>query len=168
MNDLQANWIWVPGWIDSCEGDNTAGRVVAFTREFNLEQPPDEALIHCSADTRYKLIVNGKRVAVGPSRSSSLIWYYDTLDIRPWLKTGSNVIEFLVLRYFSTARAAFPFERTIYPGLTVVGNVRAGEAMVDLCSAEGWQAQVYNHIQFPMGLPDDVFLHVSQSLLFIS
>lgn len=116
--------------------------------------------MHCSADTRYKLYVNGVRVAVGPSRSSPLIWYYDTLDIAPLLSIGRNEIKVLVVRYFASTRSAMPFERTAVPGLTVVGTVEAGMEVVDISSRKDWQAQVDEGISFPMGLIDDVFLHV--------
>lgn len=54
-----------------------------------------------------------------------------------------------------------PFERTTLPGLTVVGSIEAGSNVVELDSHKGWQAQVDESIQFPMGLIDDGFLHVS-------
>lgn len=118
--------------------------------------------MHFSADTRYKLYVNGVRVAVGPARSSLLIWYYDTLDIAPYLRSGNNEIRFEVLRYFPASRSAMPFERTTHPGLTVVGGVEVegGSILVDLTTRMDWQAQVDHSILFPTGLLDDGFLHV--------
>jgi hypothetical protein len=118
--------------------------------------------LHFSADTRYKLYVNGARVAVGPARSSLLIWYYDTLDIAPYLGTGNNEIQFEVLRYFAASRGGMPFERTTHAGLTVVGSVEmTGVPAVELTSGMDWQAQVDDSILFPTGLIDDGFLHVS-------
>ncbi|KAH7176814.1 Six-hairpin glycosidase-like protein [Dactylonectria macrodidyma] len=163
INQLQANWIWTPDWIDSST-KNTAGRLVSFTRDFTLESVPTTALLHFSADTRYKFYVNGVRIAVGPSRSSLLLWYYDTLDIAPFLQSGVNTVEFLVIRYFAASRAAMPFERTTLPGLTVIGNVQAGEEVVDLDSAKGWQARVDESVLFPTGLIDDVFLHINERI----
>ncbi|KAE8361468.1 Six-hairpin glycosidase-like protein [Aspergillus caelatus] len=159
INSLQANWIWTPDWVDS-SGDNTTGRIVHFSRELDLPESPTRALVHFSADTRYKLYVNGVRVAVGPARSSPWIWYYDTLDIAPYLNSGHNVIRFVVVRYFVSSRGAMPFERTTLPGLTVVGSIETGSNVVELDSHTGWQAQVDESIQFPMGLIDDGFLHI--------
>ncbi|KAB8215152.1 Six-hairpin glycosidase-like protein [Aspergillus novoparasiticus] len=158
INSLQANWIWTPDWVDSSRV-NTTGRIVHFSRELDLPQSPTRAQLHFSADTRYKLFVNGVRVAVGPARSSPWIWYYDTLDIAPYLSCGRNVIRFVVVRYFASSRGAMPFERTTLPGLTVVGSIEAGSNAVELDSHKGWQAQVDDSIQFPMGLIDDGFLH---------
>ncbi|KAM0427813.1 hypothetical protein ACHAPT_007270 [Fusarium lateritium] len=63
INNLKSNWIWVPEWVDSST-KNTAGRIVRFFRTFTLTSRPAQALLHFSADTRYKLLVNGTRVAI--------------------------------------------------------------------------------------------------------
>ncbi len=160
INGLQANWVWAPNWIDSSDS-NTAGRVVKFSREFTLPLRPDSAILHLSADTRYKLLVNGTRVAIGPARSSSAIWYYDTIDIAPYLRGGHNNLVILVLRYFAISRAALPFERTSTPGLTVLGSVGVDNQVVRLDSGQDWTVEVDNGLTFPKGLVDDVFLHVS-------
>lgn len=71
----------------------------------------------------------------------------------------------MVLRYFAASRGAMPFERTSFPGLTVVGHVEAGTTTVELGSRKDWIAQEDNSILFPMGLADDGFLHVSSLTL---
>lgn len=137
------------------------GRVVTFVRHITLASSITQAKIHFSADTRYKLFVNGVRVAVGPTRSSPLIWYYDSLDIAPYLKTGQNEVHFVVLRYFASSRGAMAFERTALPGLTIIGHVETASETIDLGSHQGWKASSDHSVQFPSGLVDDVFLHVS-------
>ncbi|KAH7400435.1 Six-hairpin glycosidase-like protein [Cadophora sp. MPI-SDFR-AT-0126] len=162
---LNDNWVWIPDWIDSPPSSiNTAGRIVNFKRNFDLTAVPTSTILHISADTRYKIYVNGKRIAVGPSRSSLMIWYYDTIDIAPYLQTEANEIKVVVLRYFAATRAAMPFERTSFPGLTVVGSIDSGEGSVDLCSKQNWTAQVDEGVLFPTGLVDDVFLHISERI----
>ena len=89
------------------------------------------------------------------------MWYYDSLDIAQHLQRGDNEVKFVVLRYFVGTRAAMPFERTAFPGLTVFGQIEAGEMMVELNSLMGWEAEVDESVLFPTGLVDDVFLHVS-------
>jgi hypothetical protein len=59
-----------------------------------------------------------------------------------------------------------PFERTAFPGLTVIGNIESSEEVISADSGEGWLAEVNNTITFPMGRPDDVFLHVSLDSVF--
>ncbi|KAH8666521.1 Six-hairpin glycosidase-like protein [Xylariales sp. PMI_506] len=163
INQLQANWVWVPDWIDSTSS-NSAGRLVRFRRILDLPSGASRALLHFSADTRYKLYVNGQRVAVGPARSSPLsFWYYDTLDIAPYLREGQNEIVFVVLRYFSATRHAMPFARTPFPGLTVIGSVETeGGAPIELNTLKDWEVRVDDSVLFPAGLVDDVFLHISE------
>lgn len=158
----------MPGWVDSSSA-NTVGRIVTFSREFHLSSLPSKALVHCSADTRYKLMMNGARVSIGPSRGSSQLWYFDSIDIVPWLTAGTNRIECIVLRYFASSRGAMAFERTAFPGFTLVGSIDIhGEQPVCLNSRHGWRAQVNNNLHFPAGLPDDVFLHVCHPMQPIS
>ncbi|KAL4899291.1 hypothetical protein BDW74DRAFT_171583 [Aspergillus multicolor] len=172
INALQSSWIWVPNWIDSSPaGVNTAGRLVYFTRTFTLSSPPREAVLHLTADTRYKLFVNGRRVAVGPTRGSTSIWYYDTLDIAQYLKEGHNVVALNVLRYFYGVRAAMPFQRTALPGLSVVGTIEAdsGEVVeVGTIHNEEWVATFDESLSFPMGLVDDPFLHINERITPVS
>jgi hypothetical protein len=89
------------------------------------------------------------------------MWYYDTMDLTPFLQQGENKMSFVVLRYFASNRAAIPFERTALPGLTVVGLVEAGNTIVNLSSENDWLARVDEGITFPTGLVDDWCLHVS-------
>jgi hypothetical protein len=149
--------------VDSSDS-NTAGKIVHFFRTFHLAAQPTQSILHFSADTRYKLYVNGKHVAVGPTRSGPLIWYYDTLDIAPFLKEGNNEVRFTVIRYFAASRTAMPFERTALPGLTVIGQIDAGSEIIDLSSLRAWKAVVDDSAHFPVGLVDDVFLHVGHGL----
>ncbi|KAJ5712394.1 hypothetical protein N7493_008862 [Penicillium malachiteum] len=163
IDSLQANWVWVPNWIDSST-INTAGRLVRFTRKFDLNSSASQALLHFSADTRYKLFVNGKHVATGPARGSPLIWYYDTLNIANYLQTGDNEVTFVVLRYFASSRGAMPFERTSMPGFTIIGSVETATETVNLEARKSWEAWVDESVEFPTGRADDVFLHISERI----
>ncbi|KAG8631818.1 hypothetical protein KVT40_000958 [Elsinoe batatas] len=163
INKLTSSWIWIGGWIDSSPDVNTAGTLVEFEKHFDLFNLPSTTLLHCSADTRYKLLINGRRVAVGPTRGSTTIWHYDSIDIAPFLMEGRNVLQVVVMRYYAASRAAMPFARTAYPGLTIVGGLKSGSDVIDLgtmCS--GWTARVNPEISFPTGLIDDVFLHINE------
>ncbi|ODN75043.1 hypothetical protein L202_06263 [Cryptococcus amylolentus CBS 6039] len=159
INALQQNWVWLPNWIDSPTPPSTsAARLVSFRRSLNLTSIPTSAILHFSADTRYKLFINGQHVAVGPTKGQAAIWYYDTLDIAPYVREGENELEFRVIRYFARSRGGMPFERTAFPGLTVVGSVGG----TDVGSKEGWVGYVDEGTEFPTGLVDDVFLHINE------
>jgi len=76
---------------------------------------------------------------------------------------GENDIEIEVVRYFAANRAAMPFERTAFPGLTLSGVINIPHAQsIALSTVSGdWEAKTNERVTFPTGLIDDGFLHVS-------
>jgi hypothetical protein len=99
---------------------------------------------------------------VGPSRGSDKIWYYDMVDIAPFLQGGANTLVVKVLRFFPGIIAAVPFARASLPGLTVLGNV-IGVGISTGKSDSEWEGRVDDHIFYTGKNPDDIFLHVSAS-----
>lgn len=71
--------------------------VYCFKKTYFTEKP-EKCVINIFAETRYKLYINGKLVAVGPLRASSEIKYYDVLDISKYLKSGESSLEVAVLQ----------------------------------------------------------------------
>ena len=65
-------------------------------RTFDLTAKPDRFIIHVSADNRYRLYVNGIQVSSGPQRSDVMHWRYETVDLAPQLRVGSNVVAAIV------------------------------------------------------------------------
>ena len=55
-----------------------------------MNEVPKELWIRISADSRYKLYVNQEFVEYGPAKGDTQIWYYDEINIAPWLQTGSR------------------------------------------------------------------------------
>lgn len=56
-------------------------------------------IANITADTRYRLFVNGHYVCRGPESGDAYRKYYDTIDISPWLRQGENCIGVQVLHY---------------------------------------------------------------------
>ena len=85
-------------WISEASDKAYGGKfvVMKFRRTFELDKVPQKLDAYVSADNRYKLFVNGKQVAYGPARGDLENWYYDTVDIAPYLRKGKNVIAALV------------------------------------------------------------------------
>jgi hypothetical protein len=50
---------------------------------------PSRYVVHVSADQRFVLHVNGRRVGSGPSRGDILFWRFETFDLAPFLKPGA-------------------------------------------------------------------------------
>ncbi|TGO35969.1 hypothetical protein BHYA_0139g00160 [Botrytis hyacinthi] len=110
----EAQWIWVPDFDDTID----PGQFVLFRKSFTLEKlPTEETVLHVSADTRYRLFLNGKRISFGPCKSYPTRWYYETVDITPFVQPGKNVFTAKVLRFSITTAAGTSMARTSLPGL---------------------------------------------------
>ena len=71
---------------------------LARTR-LNLARKPRSLRVRVSAEASYRLWVNGVLVARGPAdigmdyhRVETGKWFYDTVELGPWLKRGENVV----------------------------------------------------------------------------
>lgn len=93
-------------WI-SCPGTNPKEYGVYHLRKvFSLSVKPTHFIIHVSGDQRYHLFVNEKPVCMGPARGDLRNWYYETIDIAPFLKIGNNVLAAQLWNMGSGAPAA--------------------------------------------------------------
>lgn len=61
-------------------------------KKFQIDDLQAPAFIDITADDYYKLYINGKFVGQGPAQSYHFHYFYNRLDIRPWLQEGDNVI----------------------------------------------------------------------------
>jgi len=91
--------IWDAKWISHPSASLKDYGVFHFRRTFDLKAKPTSFIINISADTRYKLFVNGKHVGIGPAKSDLSHWNFDTYDISAFLKTGKNVIAAVVWNF---------------------------------------------------------------------
>ncbi|WP_248722422.1 alpha-L-rhamnosidase C-terminal domain-containing protein [Seonamhaeicola sp. ML3] len=88
----KAQWIWQ-------EEAGPANTWVAFRKEFNLKDIPENALANIAVDTKYWLWVNGEMVlfegglARGAAPDTN---YYDEVNLKSYLKEGKNTIAILV------------------------------------------------------------------------
>ena len=73
---IKTNWVWIPDWNAA---DQEEPKIVYFRREINFTAVPEKLDIRISADSRYKLYVNGNLAEIGPSKGDRQIWYYDCL-----------------------------------------------------------------------------------------
>lgn len=85
----RASWIW-----DTLEeqGPGERNKTVLFRRVFHLSSEPSTVLLHISADSRYLLFLNGKRLGFGPARAYHVQYEYDTHDITGNLTPGTNLV----------------------------------------------------------------------------
>jgi alpha-L-rhamnosidase len=83
---------WPAPWISIPGRDRKSYGVFRFRREFELKEKPSAFVIHVTADSRYRLYVNGRAASEGPSRGDLEHWRFETLDIAALLKPGRNVL----------------------------------------------------------------------------
>lgn len=88
-----AKWIWMP-----CER-TLSNTFVLFRKELNLSEAPVRASGWVTADSRYRLTVNGKRVQWGPAPCDPRQWDVDPCEFAALLKPGKNVVCAEVLYY---------------------------------------------------------------------
>ena len=122
-------WVW---YGHPKAEDISKAELVYFRKKLQLQEKPDHFMVRLSADTRYKLYVNGSFVTAGPSKGDQKIWYYDRLDLGNWLQAGENLIGVAVLRYPLSHRSGnYSLITTTTPGLFLEGET-AAEQMADM------------------------------------
>ena len=92
--ELQSSMIWA----SSAPAGTQA--YVAFRKRFELKAAPAlPALLDIFADSRYMLWVNGEQILRGPCRFNPQRPEFDSLDVKPFLRPGMNVLTVLVHHY---------------------------------------------------------------------
>ncbi len=76
-------------WLAKEDADVPDG---LFRRSFELAEVPVRVPARLTADTRYRLFVNGIETSAGPIRSQPHRWRYDLVDLAPYLRSGRNVL----------------------------------------------------------------------------
>jgi hypothetical protein len=90
---------WFGKWIGPVFDPRRDLGVFAFRRKLHLNDVPATMPVQVSADNRYKLLVNGVVADFGPQRGDLQHWFYDTVDLAPYLQPGENVIVALVWNF---------------------------------------------------------------------
>lgn len=63
-----------------------------FRRVFELASVPDRFLVFVTADSRYRLWINGRRAGRGPLKGELDRYHYECYDVAPLLREGPNAI----------------------------------------------------------------------------
>ncbi|HAL63457.1 MAG TPA: hypothetical protein DCO93_03315 [Clostridiales bacterium] len=106
---------------------------VYYFKKTYFTEKNKNCVINIFAETRYKLYINGRLIAVGPCRASSEIKYYDELDISEYLMDGENTVEVAVLQLSDTLSGNnyLPLESVIRSGnmcLCIWGDIETDES----------------------------------------
>jgi len=88
MIEKTTKWIWCTDETPSSPGYRTG----YFRRTFNVSSNNAALTVHVSADSRYVLYLNGRRVGRGPAKGDIVHQFYDTFDLTQKLRVGKNVL----------------------------------------------------------------------------
>ena len=88
-----ARWVWLPSQR------TLPNTFVLFRREVTLPASPIRAVAWLTADSRYRLTVNGRRVQWGPAPCDPRHLDVDPVEITAHLRPGKNVLGVEVLHY---------------------------------------------------------------------
>lgn len=92
----QAKWIW----LDKDAASGTKQERAYLRRTFRIADPGKARLtIDVTADSRYRLYMNGVWVSGGPAKGDGWSHYYETLDLTAYLVPGVNALTAIVVHY---------------------------------------------------------------------
>ena len=129
-NKWVAEWIWEPievgppggpSGVPFSESRPLKNLFGHLRRTFDLSAGVRRALVQISADSRYKLYVNGHYIGRGPARCDPTWQYYDEYNVASFLRPGRNVIAALVHYYgertgwYMVGRPGFLFQCILEP-----------------------------------------------------
>lgn len=92
--NINAKWIW-----KRQDNYNLYNQTVVFKKSFNINSAFKTAELAVTADTFYRLYVNGRWISDGPSRGYPQHYNYDLIDLSAYLEAGKNEIK-VIAKYF--------------------------------------------------------------------
>lgn len=123
----RAHYAWTP------ERGGPGLSVRFFRRVFNASADTKSLRVHVSADSRYRLWLNGQHVGFGPAKGSLARYHFETYDLAPLLRPGLNVLTAEV-RWFGEHS---PVSEVHAP---VPGFLFQSEDSPELDTPQGWRA----------------------------
>lgn len=131
VNPALLSGSWPARWITHPDAPQRGYGVYHFRKSFQLNQVPAAFVVQVSADNRYRLFVNGTPVCSGPARGDLFNWYFESIDLAPYLKAGKNTIAALVWNMGELAPVAQISNQT---GFLLQGNT-SKEAIINTDSS---------------------------------
>lgn len=125
-------WIWLGNELDS----NINLRALA-RKVFQIDNVHglDSATLLISADTKYRLFVNGKWAGDGPIRNYPWKYSYDRIEIGKFLRDGKNALAVMVQH-----QGEGNFQQlTTQPGLLVQLELNSGKTSTVIPSDSSWK-----------------------------
>ncbi|MGO9336521.1 MAG: alpha-L-rhamnosidase C-terminal domain-containing protein [Terracidiphilus sp.] len=131
---------WKASWITHPTAPLREPLVLHFRRTLTLAAVPESYVVWVSADNRFILYVNGRRVGDGPARGDLTHWRYERFDLAPLLKAGENLITATVWNWGVYAPIAQMTDRTAF----LLESEAAGDASIStgVNGSGGWLVEI--------------------------
>lgn len=160
---LDTTWIWHPRWVDQSE--DSAGAFVHFHKAVSLQKAPVEPMrLQVTADTKYRLYINGRLIHIGPVKGDEHIWFYDEIDVQPFLQPGINNIGIHVLRLYHGTPYGTSFPRMAFPGLFVRMADEMATGGLHFESNSTWLCALDPSRRLRIDQKEDDFLHIYEDV----
>lgn len=127
---------WHASWVTHPTAPLREPIVLHFRRFLTLSSVPVNYIVRVSADNRFILYVNGRRVGDGPARGDLAHWRYERFDLAPFLQPGRNLVTATVWNWGVFAPLAQMSDRTAFL-LESEATGRDG-----ISTPQDWQAEV--------------------------
>jgi alpha-L-rhamnosidase len=150
---------WTASWIVCPDGPVRDAGVFHFRRRLELERVPAHFIVHVSGDSQFLLHVNQQRVGSGPARGDLAHWRFETYDLAPFLRAGTNVLAATVWNFGEYSAIAQMSDRA---GFLLQGETKAEQAAD---TNESWEAEQEMGITTsgPSGLPAHAYFAAEPS-----
>lgn len=155
----KSNWIWTSGPYNRDQAS-----FVYFRKEIELDRKIKTANFRISADSRYRLYVNGIFIAQGPCKGDRHVWYYDEADLSHALRQGVNVFAAVVLRYpLQHDKGNHSVWRTELPGFFLDGTITfEDDTQLSFGADESWKCWYADNIALGKTNPYFDPLHIAE------
>jgi len=127
---------WKAGWITHPTAPLREPVVLHFRHTLTLASVPASYVVRVSADNRFVLYVNGRRVGDGPARGDLVHWRYERFDLAPNLKAGDNLVTATVWNFGVYAPVAQMSDRTAF----LLESEADGDSGIS--TPKGWMVEV--------------------------
>lgn len=140
---FKAKWIWDEEVPQSNSNKNV---ICYFRRKFYLPKGRYKFYIRVTADSRYKLYLNGNIIGFGPEKGDRWRYYYDVIEVKDYLQEGWNVISASVIHYYVAEPWIYnqggpgSVFRTATAGFLLEGDIidERGNLIEKICTDENW------------------------------
>lgn len=150
---MSADWIWTSRSNPEMERERPV--LCRFRKEVNLPAVPVRALCWITADSRYIFYINGMAVCRGPQKGDDKVWFFDEIDLAPWLTTGCNVLSAVVLHYPQTVEGGNrSVWRMQHPAFAASGCLEWENSSLDWKTDDSWLAAPVENIRIHGEYPD--------------